>query len=106
MSSVSMASNKGGHHKKGHRTEVIVRYENDRDCDYRDRDYRDGDRYVRHDNRRYDGYNDDYRYYEKRHRKDRCRRDRCYECRHHHNSNAKVAGAVLGTAALILLTSH
>jgi Ni/Co efflux regulator RcnB len=106
INSVSMASNKGKHHHKGNHTEVIVRYDNDRDHNYRnyrDRDYRDGDRYIRHDNRRYDNYSD-HRYCERKHRK-----DRYYECRHnrhHHNSDAKVAGAILGTAALVLLTSH
>lgn len=106
INSVSMASNKGKHHHKGNHTEVIVRYENDRDHDYRDyrdRDYRDGDRYIRHDNRRYENYRDN-RYCEREHRK-----DRCYECAHHrrhHNCDTKVAGAILGTAALVLMTSH
>lgn len=111
MSSVSMASNKGKHHHKGNRTEVIVIHENgrDRDCrDYRDRDYRDRDRYYRHDNRRYDDYRDNRRC-EVRYKKCKHHRyyDRCDDCRyHHHNSNAKVAGAILGTAALVLLTTH
>ncbi len=108
MSSVCMASNKGGHHHKGDCTEVIVRYDNDRHHDngyHRGRDYRDEERYICRDNRRYDNYRDyrDERYREMRDREDRWE----YRHRHHnHNSDAKVAGAILGTAALVLLTSH
>ncbi|BEG98765.1 hypothetical protein [Bacteroides sedimenti] len=113
MNSVSMASNKGGKHK-GNRTEVIIRYENDRDHEYRDRDCReykdrDDDRYYSNNNRRYDNY-DDNEYYERRDRMKRCKMhrydDQCHDCREHRdNSGAKVAGAILGTAALILLTT-
>ncbi len=98
MTSVSMASNKGRHHN-GNRTEVIVRYDNGRDRDYRHEDYRDGDRYMRPDNRRYDNYRDN-RDYENRYRE-----NRYHDRRHHHNSDAKVAGLALGAAALILLTT-
>lgn len=112
MSSVSMASNKGGNHHKGNHTEVIVRYENDRDHDngyHRGRNHRNENYYICNDNRRYDNYRDcrDERYYEMRDRDDRCREGR-YEYRHHHrhNNDAKVAGAILGTAALVLLATH
>lgn len=113
MSSVSMASNKGKHHHKGNRTEVIVIHENNRggNCrEYRDRDYRNNDRYYRHDNRRCNDYRDGRRC-EVRYKKHKCKGHRCdgycYEPHHHHhNTNAKVAGAILGTAALVLLTTH
>nr|WP_320038476.1 hypothetical protein [uncultured Bacteroides sp.] len=104
VSSACMASNKGGHHNKGNRTEVIVIHENNRGRDYRGRDH-----YIRHDNRRYDGYRNE-RFCQERDHRVKCRKhrcyDRCYECRHHHhNKDAVVAGAVLGTAALVLLNS-
>jgi len=110
MSSVAMAGNGNGKHHKGCRTEVVVRYENGRDCDRHDyyRDNRDCDRYAYRDNRRYDNYRDlrDERYREARYREDQCRGDRYEYRRHHHDDGAKVAGAILGAAGLILLATH
>jgi len=99
VSSACMASNKGGHHHKGNRTEVIVIHENNRGRGH----------YIRHDKRRYDGYRNE-RFCQERDHRVKCRKhrydNRCYDCRHHrHNKNAVVAGAVLGTAALVLMNS-
>ena len=110
MSSVAMAGHGYGHRHKGARTEVIISYENGRDCDRHDyyRGDRDCDRYTYRDNRRYDDYRDlrEEREREMRYREDQCRRER-YERRcHHHNDGAKVAGAILGAAGLILLATH
>ncbi|SHE29423.1 hypothetical protein SAMN05444405_10150 [Bacteroides luti] len=99
VSSACMASNKGGHHHKGNRTEVIVIHENNRGRGH----------YIRHDKRRYDGYRNE-RFCQERDHRVKCRKhrydNRCYDCRHHHhNKDAVVAGAVLGTAALVLMNS-
>jgi len=99
VSSACMASNKGGHHHQGNRTEVIVIHKNNRGRDH----------YNRHDKRRYDGYRNE-RFCQERDHRVKCRKhrryDRCYDCRHYrHNKDAVVAGAVLGTTALVLLNS-
>jgi hypothetical protein len=110
MSSVAMAGHGYGHRHKGSRTEVIISYENGRDCDRHDyyRDDRDCDRYAYRDNRRYDDYRDlrEEREREMRYREDQCRRERYEHRRHHHNDGAKVAGTILGAAGLILLATH
>ncbi len=110
MSSVAMAGHGNKHHHKGSRTEVIISYENGRDCDCHDyyRDDRDCDRYAYRDNRRYDDYRDlrEERERERRYKEDQCRRERYEHRRHHHNDGAKVAGAILGATGLILLATH
>jgi hypothetical protein len=105
MSSVSMASNKGGY-DNGNRHEMRAddyeyyrnrenrnddnrRYEDSRDNNYRNN--RDREEWNREDENREN--NRDYRYNEREH------------C--HKNNDSKVVGTILGAAALIILaTSH
>lgn len=109
MSSVSMASNRGNH-RDNNRTEVrVVRYEKSvtfngdegrfvRDDDRRYEDNRDRDNYRESVNYRdRDDYRDreDYEYREYRH-----------DNRRHNDRTAdRVAGAVIGAAAMLILTS-
>ncbi len=110
MSSVAIASDRGGRHHRGHDAEVVVRYENGRGYDRPNyyRNDRDDNRCDYRDDRRmpeYRGPRED-RDYDMRYREEPPRRPR-HEYRHYYyRNNTRAAGIVLGAAALILLTSH
>ncbi len=95
MSSISMASNRGEHHK-GYRTEVrVVKHV---------RIHKDHGRYDRHNERRHDAREFSYR--DRRDREERYRQERLRDRRHHrHNNNRNTAGVIVGAAALLLLAT-
>jgi hypothetical protein len=109
ISSVSMASNRGGHHKGNYKEISIEVYENyrnhNRNCD-NDRRYEESRDYNYYDNRDRENWNREDEERECREYRDRDRRHHNHrDCRE--NSDAKVVGTVLGAAALLILaTSH
>lgn len=109
INSVSMASNRGGHHRGDCKEISIEVYENyrnhNRKCD-NDRRYEESRDYNYYDNRDRDNWNREDEEREYREYRDRDRRHHNHrDC--HENSDAKVVGTVLGAAALLILaTSH
>jgi pyruvate/2-oxoacid:ferredoxin oxidoreductase alpha subunit len=110
ISSVSMASNRGGHHRGDCKEISIEVYENYRTRHNRnydnDRRYEEPRDYNNYDNRDRDNWNREDEGREYRECRDRDRRH--YNRRdYRENSDAKVVGTVLGAAALLILaTSH
>jgi len=109
MSSVSMASNKGGYSNDNRHEIRVEDYEHYRNRDNRndDRRYEESKDYNYRDNRDRDNWDQNDRDREYRECQDRDYRQHNERRYCHKDNNAKVVGTILGAAALLILaTSH
>ena len=107
MSSVSMASNKGGYNNgnhKGSHSEIRVEvYESYRNRDNNNNRYEESREYNNRDNRDYEEYDRNDCHNNKNRDRDYRNNNHC----HKNNDSKKIVGTILGVASLIILaTSH